>query len=318
MLNPMSVLPLTRQALHPAWVDVVSIQSQVVYGMVGNNAAVPALNKHGFITAAVPTVLLSNTPHYPSIHGDAIPVDWLRGFLDDLKQRGALERLRAVLVGYLGHPEHAVVLANWIRRLQQEIEGLLVIVDPVIGDHDVGTYVNPDLIDAYRQELLPLATGLTPNGYELEQLTEIPIHQEDDVRKAAKTLLNHRTQWVAVTSAAPGTWADDQMGITVVTAEDAVTINHPKVDCNCKGTGDLFTANLTAYILKRIDIYQFLQITDLYQAAAQAASHVLAVLEHTRAACCEELMLPSCSSLSLSGTVNLQRERLIETMVKDK
>jgi len=292
MLNTVSATSLSAQVLRPAWVDVVSIQSQVVYGMVGNNVAVPALQKHGFKVAAVPTVLFSNTPHYPSIHGDAIPADWLRGFLDDLSQRGALQRLRAVLVGYLGHPDHAAVLASWIRHLRTENRELLVIVDPVIGDHDVGTYVNPDLIDAYRQELLPLATGLTPNGYELEQLTGMSVHREDDVRKAAQTLLTDCTQWIAVTSSAPETWPDAQMGVTLVTANDIATANHPRIDCHCKGTGDLFSANLTANILKRIDLYRDLNITDLYQSVAQAGSDVVTALEHTRSMSCEEIVLP--------------------------
>jgi len=273
---------LPKYTPHPAWVDVVSIQSQVVYGMVGNNVAIPALKKHGLSVAAVPTVLLSNTPHYPSVHGDVIPADWLRGFLDDLERRGALDRLRAVLVGYLGEPEHAAIVASWILRLREEKKDLLVIIDPVIGDHDVGTYVNPGLIDAYRQELLPLATGLTPNGYELAQLTGMSAHRKEDICRAAHTLLKHDAQWIAVTSTAPDEWPDKQIGITIITAKDALTLHHAKLDYQCKGTGDLFAANLTAHLLKNMD---------LFQAISQAASHVLATLEHTRAIGCEELVL---------------------------
>jgi len=252
--------------------------------MVGNNVAVPTLKQHGLAVAAVPSVLFSNTPHYPSVHGGAMPTEWFEGYLDDLEQRGALQHLRAVLIGYLGHPDQIAALANWLDRLQRNLPDLQVIVDPVIGDHDVGTYVNPDLIDAYRHTLLPLATGLTPNGYELAQLTGMPVHREDDVRKAARTLLNERTRWVAVTSSTPDIRPDEQMGITIVTAEDAVTIHHPKIDCHCKGTGDLFAANLTAHLLKNID---------LQQTTMQAASHVLNVLKHTHASGCEEMVLPS-------------------------
>ena len=83
---------------------MVSVQSQVVYGRVGNNVATPVLLRAGLEVAIVPTVVFSNTPHYPTIHGGCIPDDWLPGYLSDLKARRALSQLRAVLVGYLGRP----------------------------------------------------------------------------------------------------------------------------------------------------------------------------------------------------------------------
>ena len=284
-----ATLPGTAREPHPYLLDVVSVQSQVIYGRVGNNVAVPVLQGGGLSVAAVPTVLLSNTPHYSSVHGGAVPAEWLEGYLYDLGRRGALQRLRAVLVGYLGHPDHAAVLARWISRLQQEMPGLLVVVDPVIGDVDVGTYVAPGLVDAYCRYLLPLATGLTPNGYELAQLTGMPTGRQEEAMAAARQLLGARTRWVAVTSAAPAAWPDGQMGTALVTATESVTLRHTRVDCACKGTGDLFAASLTASLLDGIA---------LPDAVSLAGSRVVEVLEQTRAACCNELVLTAGSPLA--------------------
>lgn len=283
-MNP-AALAQARE-LHPCQVDVVSIQSQVIYGRVGNNVAVPTLRQHGLTVAAVPTVLLSNNPQYPTVHGGALPADWLDGFLADLDRRGALKAIRAVLIGYLGNAGQAFVIARWLRRLLQQHPDILVIVDPVIGDLDVGTYVDPDLVRAYPQTLLPLATGLTPNGYELSLLTGLPADTQEEAAHAARSLLKGRTQWLIATSAAPLSWHAGQIGLLQVrrNPHSAVLLNHPRVDCAAKGTGDLFAATLLARLLHG---------TDLHSASHTASASVLHQLELTRQADSQELLLPN-------------------------
>ena len=147
-------LHLTGHPLVPIDVDIVTVQSQLVYGYVGNSIALPALQSHGLNVVAVPTVILSNTPHYPSMHGGALPSDWFEGYLDDLTARGALAGLGAILVGYMGNPQQMSILARWISRIRLQRPEVLVIVDPVIGDDDVGIHVAPGMIEAWRAHLL--------------------------------------------------------------------------------------------------------------------------------------------------------------------
>lgn len=268
----------------PLHIDVLSIMSQVVYGSVGNTITVPLLQRLGLAVAAVPTVVLSNTPHYPTIHGGAIPADWFAGYLDDLVARDALTRLRAVVVGYLGSHAQFDALLDWWERGQARPSQPLLIIDPVMGDHDHGVYVDPSLVRTYRERLAGRATGLTPNGFELAQLTGMPVDSIDEVVEAARSLLVGRTEWVAVTSAAPGGCAEDEMKIVVVTRSGVDVLVHPRLPLAPKGTGDLFTASIAAGLLSGHSIVE---------AAMQAYGEVLAALRRTQAAGCSELMLPT-------------------------
>lgn len=271
-------------ALQPMQVDVVSIQSQVVYGQVGNTIAVPTFQSLGLRVAAVPTVVRSNTPHHPTVHGGAIPVDWFRGYLDDLVARDCLRRLRAVVVGYLGVPEQAEVLAGWIEARRRARPGLQVFVDPVIGDEDVGIYVDPRMVDAHMGQLWPQADGLVPNGFELGELTGRPVADTGQVVEAARELLVGHTRWAVVTSAAPASWRDGEMQVVVVERGGEQVLRHRRLDATPKGTGDLFSATLAAHVLGGAGVAD---------AARAACSRVLQVLEASqRAASAEMLVFP--------------------------
>lgn len=278
----------------PLPIDVVSVQSQVIYGRVGNNVALPTFMGFGLGVVSVPTVLLSNTPHYPSLHGGPIPLDWFTGFLDDLVRRDALSRLRAVQCGYLGGREQAEALAAWIRQRRLERPGLRVVVDPVIGDHDHGVYVDPALVTAYRETLLPLADVLTPNDFELAHLTGLPIDSIDSAVTAARRLLTGNVRSVAVTSAVPSAWSAGRMQILLVEADAVHQVEHPFIDIVPKGTGDLFSASLTAH---------WLDGDSLPVAAARAAARVVHAMRTTAQVHCAELLLPGQAPASTDAEI---------------
>lgn len=267
----------------PLPIDVVSVQSQVVYGRVGNNVALPTLGAYGLSVAAVPTVLLGNTPHYATMHGGAMPDDWFAGWLDDLRERDSLAGLRAILGGYLGGAGQARVLARWIRARLDERPELRVVIDPVIGDHDHGVYVDPALVEVYRQELLLLADIVTPNGFELAHLSGQAVDDAEGTVAAARKLLDGRTRWVAVTSAARDAWPEGSMRVVLVSRDEAFAITHPRIDAEPKGTGDMFAANLVG---------GWLAGDKLSDAAAKACARVIQALRRTREARCAELLLP--------------------------
>lgn len=293
----MTVISWPPQGTVPLALDVVSVQSQVVYGRVGNNVALPTLAGLRLTAAAVPTVLLSNTPHYATLHGGATPLEWFAGFLADLEARGALTQLRAIQVGYLGSVGQADLLARWIAQRLAAQPRLCVLVDPVIGDHDQGVYVDPALVDVYRGRLLSLATGLTPNDFELARLAQRALPDLPATLDAARTLLTGRTEWVAVTSAAPASWPAGRMRVALVARGGAWLIEHPRIAAEPKGTGDLFSASLLGHLLRGVGVVE---------AARHACAQVVGALRLTAQARCAELLLPPADTAAMLDEVVVQ------------
>lgn len=238
----------TKRAL-PGAADVISIQSQVISGCVGNSIALPSLTRHGWKALAVPTWLLSNTPDADGCYGGEIPDAWFSGFLRSLHERGLDRQLRAVVIGYLGSTTKATVVTDWLNQTLRTISHAHVIVDPVLGDADTGFYVDPSLTGWYRDYILPMATGMTPNLFELSALSGKSLNNRDDVIFAARTFLSEKMQWVAVTSAS-GIDKSGKMEVICVSKKTTHIIEHDAYAGAPKGTGDLFTAEITAGLLR--------------------------------------------------------------------
>lgn len=275
--TPGAALPATT-----AQVDIISIQSQVVYGYVGNNAAMPIFRRAGLRAVAVPTVVLSNTPHYPTLHGGAVPLDWFEGLLKGLDERGVTRVARAVVCGYLGKPGQADLLARWLPALRDARPDVRVHIDPVMGDRNDGLYVDAGLVAQYRKLLVPLADGMTPNHFELEMLVGRPLSTIDEVAEAARELIALGPDWIVVTSAAPMAALAGSLQLAIVTRDDLSVVTHPEIAIppSVHGTGDVFMASVTAQLLTGLA---------LPEAVRRAADEVTSALRRTRELGWEEL-----------------------------
>jgi pyridoxine kinase len=238
--------------------NILSIQSSVVYGRVGNRAAVPVLERLGHDVWPVDTVAFSNHPAHGGFRGRIIPSAEVAELLDGLAARGVLGRCDAVLSGYLGDAGTADVVAESVARVRAANPSALYCCDPVIGEVGRGVYVRSDIPEAFRDRLVPMADIVTPNPFELELLTARATTTLESARAAAGALLapaghaGDRTRLVVATGLRLAD-APSDLTVLAVAADATWAIRHPRRTVRVWGTGDAFAALFLGVYLDRRD-----------------------------------------------------------------
>ncbi len=222
---------------------VLSISSTVVYGNVGNSAAVPAIQSRGYEVLAVPTVILSNHPGHGPPVSLRVPAPDLAAILGALDDRGILAGCAAVMAGYFAANDQIHGVARIIRRMREKNSALYVLVDPIIGDGDA-MYVPLPVAQAIRDQLLPLATCISPNRFELAWLSGRSVRNVEEAIAAARSL---RVGEVLATSIPAGAGRIATLAITGKNSFERASSQRPAVP---PGTGD-FLAGL--YLAERLE-----------------------------------------------------------------
>ncbi|MCB1448483.1 MAG: pyridoxal kinase PdxY [Rhizobiaceae bacterium] len=235
--------------------EIVAISSHVVRGAVGNRAIVFALETMGFRVWSLPTVILPWHPgHGPSTRIVTADEPFAAAVSDMTGARWA-GAIRAVVTGYFGSAGQVAPVAAMIRTLKQADPGLLYVCDPVIGDAG-GLYVRPEIAEAIRDELMPLADVATPNRYELAWLSGAPLESNAAIIDAALALGPRR---VLVTSAVP--MMAGGTGNLLLTERLALLAEHRMVGNPPNGLGDLTSALFLARLMRGETDERALQMT---------------------------------------------------------
>ncbi|KAL7074500.1 hypothetical protein ACQ4LE_006896 [Meloidogyne hapla] len=177
---------------------VLSIQSHVVRGYVGNKCAVFPLQLFGFEVDSVNSVHFSNHTQYEKgARGQRLNATDLEQVFEGLCANELERKYSHILTGYCGEPTFLQKVAGIVKHCKEYRPDLLYVCDPVLGDNG-NYYVPKELCTIYREEILPLANIITPNVFELSELSGgMTIKTEEDclnvIRKLHSDLPNLRS-----------------------------------------------------------------------------------------------------------------------------
>jgi pyridoxine kinase len=233
---------------------ILSIQSSVAYGHVGNSAATFPLMRMGVEVWPVLTVHFSNHTGYPSWRGPLLAATDVAEVVRGIEERGVLDRVGAVLSGYQGDRGVGEVILDTVATVRRYNPGALYCCDPVMGDVGRGFYVRPGIPELMRERVVPSAQVITPNQFELEALTDRPSGTTAGLLDAADHARTLGPDVVLVTSAVLADAAPDSIAMVAVDDAGAWSVVTPLLPRTFTGAGDLTAAVFLAHRLRGADL----------------------------------------------------------------
>lgn len=264
--------------------NILSIQSHVSYGYVGNKAATFPLQAMGFEVWPVNTVQFSNHTGYGHWQGEVCTPEQVRAIIQGLVSLGLAKHCDAILSGYIGDKEIGHVIVDTVHQFQQANPKLIYLCDPVMATpNGKACFVKPNIPDFFRTQSLTLASIITPNHFEAEYLYGKKINNLDELKQAAHFFHNQGVLIAIITSLnlieknklnsiKPTAFLSNKQEQWL-----AVNFSTQQSSSTLSGTGDLFSAlYLGHFLLTKDSVLAFsLALNKTYEViqATQTANH---------------------------------------------
>ncbi len=258
--------------------NILSIQSHVAFGHVGNASAVFPLQRLGAEVWAVNTVQFSNHTGYGAWRGQVFGAELVRDCVQGIAERGVLGGCDAVLSGYMGDASIGEAILDAVAQVKAANPRALWCCDPVIGDVGRGVFVRPGIPEFLRDRAMPAADIATPNRFELEWLTGMEVRDAASAKAAIGALQASGPRCVLLTSLEAGPEA-----IGMMAGEDGRfwQLETPLLPLSVNGAGDAVAA---------LFLFHRLRSGGAGEALSRAASSVFGVLARTAEAGSRELL----------------------------
>lgn len=251
---------------------ILSIQSSVSYGHVGNSAAVFPLQRMGHEVMPVYTVVFSNHTGYGSWGGPLLTGDNVRDIVRGIDDRGGLNDVQLVLSGYQGGNDIGDAILDAVALVKQRNPEAIYACDPVLGSATSGCFVAPEVQSLIRDRVVPQADLITPNQFELGFITGTDPLTLEDTLASVDQARARGPQTVLVTSVMRPDRPEGTIEMLAVNGEGAWIVQTPHLPFKANGSGDVTTA-LFATLLR--------ESGDLAGSLARTAASVFELLENT-------------------------------------
>jgi pyridoxine kinase len=262
--------------------NLLSINSHVACGHVGNAAAVFALQRLGCEVWPVHTVLFSNHPGHGSFRGETVEASTVRKLVRGIEERGLFPSCDGVLSGYVGKPETGEAILEAAVKVKAANPAACYCCDPVIGDAGRGVYVRAGIAELLRERAVPAADVLTPNQFELEQLSGRAAPTLAAILAAIDALAARGPHAILVTSVVTEETPKDSIDLIAAESSGRFQLRTPRLPIAVHGAGDAVAA---------LFFLHWLRTGSAAQALSRAASSIFGVLQKTAQAGADETLL---------------------------
>lgn len=262
--------------------NLLSIQSHVAYGHVGNASAVFPLQRLGVEVWPIHTVQFSNHTGYGAWRGQVFEAAVVGELVEGMAERGVLVRCDGVLSGYMGSAEIGTAILDAVGRVRAANRNAAYCCDPVIGDVGRGIFVRPGIPEFMREKAVPAADVITPNQFELEFLSGITCVSLTDAIAACDKLHKLGPKVILVTSLHAAETPPDAIDLLASGPDGRFLVRTPRLALSLNGAGDAIAA---------LFFFHVLRTGSTAQAVSLAASSIYGVLERTEKAQSRELLL---------------------------
>jgi pyridoxine kinase len=262
--------------------NILSIQSHVAYGHVGNAAATFPLQRMGVEVWPIHTVQFSNHTGYGNWKGRVFDAAMIGELVAGIAQRGVLGECDGVLSGYMGSAEIGTAILEAVATVRQANPGAKYCCDPVIGDVGRGIFVREGIPEFMRTKAVPAADVVTPNQFELDYLSGRASGTLRQTRDAVKAVHDLGPRAILVTSLLTEETPEDGIDLLASDAEGCFLVRTPKLPLVVNGAGDAIAALFFAHYLRHPNIGE---------ALSAAVSAIFGVLARTAEIGAREIQL---------------------------